>query len=376
MMRHTAARCSAAVLCTDYPHARLITLNKPKSLNALDYDMTQELHRLYVTAPAPLSSLYILTGAGTKAFCAGGDVIGLTTNTPPGCGRDFFYEEYQVDYKTSILPAGQVCLWDGYVLGGGVGVSVGGTYRVASEKACLAMPEVAIGMFPDVGASWFLPRLSVPGLGLYMGLTGHRLRGADLVHLGLATHFVPSAKMDDLKHALVSMSKAGDVEAALEKYATPTAQLPPCTIAHSFPSLAQYFDITEDLTILSILDACKTHAHTDPLIKAAADLMPTFSPTAMTLTLEMLKRGAKLSTPVEAFKMEYCVSQRVIAAHDFREGVRALLIDKEKGPKWQPATFAEVTAEAIDAYFRPTTPDQLVWDPVAPLPERALCDLT
>ncbi|CAG9580518.1 putative 3-hydroxyisobutyryl-coenzyme A hydrolase [Leishmania major strain Friedlin] len=370
-MHRTGARCSASVLYKDYPHARHITLNRPNSLNALDYGMTRELHRLYVTEPAPPPSLYILTGAGTKAFCAGGDVIGLTTNNPPGCGREFFYWEYQVDYKASIIPAGQVCLWDGYVLGGGAGLSIGSAYRVASEKACFAMPEVAIGMFPDVGASWFLPRLSVPGLGLYMGLTGHRLRGADLVHLGLATHFVPSAKMGELEQALVSMSDAGDVEAVLDKYTTPTTQLPPCTIAHSISSLASHFDITADLTISSILDACREHAQTDPLAKAAADLMPSFSPTAMTLALELLKRGAKLSTPVEAFQMEYCVSQRIIAEHDFREGVRALLIDKDKKPKWQPSTVAEVSAEAIDAYFRPTTPDQPVWDPVAPLSERA-----
>ncbi|GET91706.1 enoyl-coA hydratase/isomerase family protein, putative [Leishmania tarentolae] len=370
-MRRSIVRCSATVLCKDYPHARHITLNRPNSLNALDYGMTKELHRLYVTEPAPPSSLYILTGAGTKAFCAGGDVIGLTTNNPPGCSREFFYWEYQVDYKASIIPAGQVCLWDGYVLGGGVGLSIGSAYRVASEKACFAMPEVAIGMFPDVGASWFLPRLSVPGLGLYMALTGHRLRGADLVHLGLATHFVPSAKMGELEQALISMSDAGAVETLLEKYSTPTTQLPPCTIAHSFPSLAKYFDLAPGRTISSIWDECKAHAHKDPLAKAAADLMPSFSPTAMALALELLKRGAKLRTPVEAFRLEYCVSQRIIAEHDFREGVRALLIDKDKKPRWQPSSVAEVTAEAIDAYFRPTTPNQPVWDPVAPLSECA-----
>ncbi|KAG5470361.1 hypothetical protein LSCM4_03057 [Leishmania orientalis] len=369
-MRCSGSRWSTKVLCKDYPHARHITLNRPSALNALDYDMIRELHRLYVTEPAPLSSLYILTGAGTKAFCAGGDVVGLTTNIPPRCGCDFFYQEYQVDYKVGRIPAGQVCLWDGFVLGGGVGLSIGSAYRVASEKAQFAMPEVAIGMFPDVGASWFLPRLSVPGLGLYMALTGHRLRGADLVHLGLATHFVPSARMRELEQALISMSNADGVEAVLDTYAVPAAQLPPCTIAQSFCSLAKHFDITADQTISSIMDACLSHSQTDPLTKAAAHLMPTFSPTAMTLALELLKRGVKASTATEVHQMEYCASQRVIEEHDFREGVRAMLIDKDKKPKWQPATLAEVTAEAIDAYFQPATPDQLVWDPVKPFAER------
>ncbi|KAG5496431.1 hypothetical protein JKF63_02733 [Porcisia hertigi] len=362
---------SAKVLCRDYPHARHITLNKPKSLNAQDYDMVRELHRLYLTEPAPLSSLYILTGAGSKAFCAGGDVVGLSTDNPPGCRRDFFYWEYQVDYQVNKISAGQVCLWDGYVLGGGVGISIGSTYRVASEKACFAMPEVAIGMFPDVGASWFLPRLPVPGLGLYMGLTGHRLRGADLVHLGLATHFVPSDKMSDLEQALVSMSKASDVEAVLNMYATPAAQLPPCTFAKSIPFLTEHFDIQAVTGVAPILDVCRAHAQTDPLAEAAADVMPTYSPTAMELTLELLKRGAKLNTLEEAFRMEYCVAQRVLAEPDFREGVRALLIDKDKKPRWQPATIADVSREAIEAYFRPSTPNQRVWNPFSPHLDRA-----
>ncbi|KAG5470776.1 hypothetical protein LSCM1_02026 [Leishmania martiniquensis] len=368
-MRFTVALRSKKVLCKDYPYARHITLNRPNALNALDYDMIKELHRLYVTQPALLSSLYILTGAGTKAFCAGGDVVGLATDNPPRCGREFFYREYQVDYKVSHIPAGQVCLWDGFVLGGGVGLSIGSAYRVASEKACLAMPEVAIGMFPDVGASWFLPRLSVPGLGLYMALTGHRLRGADLVHLGLATHFVPSTRMGELAQALVSISDSGDVEAVLEKYAVAPAQLPPCTIAGSFSSLARHFDITADQTISSIMGACLSPSEADPLATAAAHLMPTFSPTAMTLALELLKRGAKASTPAEVYQMEYCASQRITTADDFREGVRAMLIEKDKTPKWQPATLAEVTAATIDAYFQPTTLDQLVWDPVTPFAE-------
>ncbi|KAK7198475.1 3-hydroxyisobutyryl-coenzyme A hydrolase [Novymonas esmeraldas] len=370
-MRRCVVRRAATVLFQDYPHARHVTLNKPKSLNALDYAMTQELHRLYITEPAPASSLYILTGAGEKAFCAGGDVVGVTTDTPRGCGRDFFYLEYQVDHKVRSLPAGQVCLWNGYVLGGGVGVSIGSTYRVASEKACLAMPEVAIGMVPDVGASWFLPRLPVPGLGLYMGLTGHRLHGADLVHLGVATHLVPSAKMAELEHALLAMASASEVEAVLQRYATPPAQLPPCTIASSFPFLAEHFDITAERTVPAILDACRANADRDPLAKAAAAVLPTSSPTSKVLALEMLKRGATFTSPAQAFAMEYCASQRLLAEHEFREGVRALLVDKDKKPKWRPSTVEEVTPEAIDSYFHPTTPDQPAWDPVAPLPPRS-----
>ncbi|KPA85012.1 putative mitochondrial enoyl-CoA hydratase/isomerase family protein [Leptomonas pyrrhocoris] len=365
-MRRSVVCCGSSVLCKDYPHARLITLNNPKSMNALNYDMVQELHDLYFAKPAPASSLYVIKGAGTKAFCAGGDVIGVTTNTPPGCGRNFFYWQYQMDHKVYEIPAGQVALWDGYVMGGGVGLSFGSRYRVATEKACFAMPEAAIGMIPDVGGSWFLPRLPFPGLGLFMGLTGHRIRGADLVHLGFASHFVPSEKIGQLEEDLCALSDAAEVVKVLEKYTVQPAQLPPCTLAPSLPFLRDHFAIDEQQNLPAIVQACRAHADKNSLAKAAADVIPTYSPTAMVLALEVLRRGSKLRSIIEAFQMEYCATQRVLVEHDFREGVRALLIDKDKQPKWKPSTFEEVTKESIEAYFHPTHPDQMVWDPVKP----------
>lgn len=366
-MRRSVLLWGTNVLCRDYPHTRLITLNNPKSMNALNYDMVQELHDVYFAKAAPASTLYVIKGAGEKAFCAGGDVIGVTTNNPPGCARNFFYWEYQINHKLYEIPAGQVALWDGYALGGGVGVSIGSKYRVATEKACLAMPEAAIGMIPDVGGSWFLPRLSFPGLGLFMALTGHRFRGADLVHLGFATHFVPSEKIGALEAELCALPAASEVETVLAKYDVPQAKLPPCTIAASLPFLHDNFAITAEQNLPAILQACRAHADKDPLAKAAADVIPTYSPTAMVLALEVLRRGSRLNTIVEAFQLEYCATQRVVTEHDFREGVRALLIDKDKKPKWKPATFEEVTTESMDAYFRPTSPDQMVWDPERPL---------
>lgn len=365
-MRRSIALLGTNVLCQDFAHTRLITLNNPKSMNALNYDMVQELHDVYFAKPAPASSLYVIKGAGKKAFCAGGDVIGVTTNNPPGCARNFFYWQYQIDHKVYGIPAGQVALWDGYVLGGGVGVSVGSKYRVATEKACFAMPEAAIGMIPDVGGSWFLPRLSFPGLGLFMGLTGHRFRGADLVHLGFATHFVPSEKIGKLEEELCGLTDAGNVESVLESYAVPYAKLPACTIAPSLPFLRDHFAIDEQQNLPAIMKACRANAERDPLAKAAADVIPGYSPTAMVLALEVLRRGAKLNSLVEAFQLEYCATQRVVAEHDFREGVRALLIDKDKKPKWKPSTFEEVKKESIEAYFRPTNADQMVWDPEKP----------
>ncbi|KPI85887.1 putative enoyl-CoA hydratase/isomerase family protein putative HIBYL-CoA [Leptomonas seymouri] len=365
-MRRSVVCWSSSVLCKDHPHARLITLNNPKSMNALNYDMVKELHDVYFARPAPASSLYIIKGAGKKAFCAGGDVIGVTTNNPPGCARNFFYWQYQIDYAVYNIPAGQVALWDGYVMGGGVGVSFGSKYRVATEKACFAMPEAAIGMIPDVGGSWFLPRFSFPGLGLFMGLTGHRIRGADLVHLGFATHFVPSEKIGHLEEEMCALQDAAEVESVLGRYAVAPAQLPPCTITSSLPFLRDHFVIHEELTLQAIVQASRAHADKIPLAKAAADVIPTYSPTAMVLALEVLRRGSKLNSLIEAFQLEYCATQRVVAEHDFREGVRALLIDKDKQPKWKPATFEEVAPESIEAYFSPTYPDQMVWDPVKP----------
>lgn len=371
MLATSLLRTAAKIICKDFANARLVTLNKPKVLNALDLEMVHGLHEVYISSPAPPSALYILKGAGEKGFCAGGDVVSVTTNKPDGCSRSFFYWEYQVDHHIMHLPSSQVCLWNGFVMGGGVGLSLGSKYRVATEKACFAMPETAIGMIPDVGASWFLPRLQTKGLGLYLGLTGHRVRGSDLVQLGLATHYVSSERLGELEAALCNIADASAVTTVLEQYAVPPSQLPPCSIAASLPFLESTFGIHPSQSISKVVQGTHAAACSDPLAEAAAAVLPSLSPTSLLLTLEVLKRGAAVQTPADAFRMEYCVTQRLCAENDFTEGVRALLIDKDKSPKWRPSSIDEVTAAAVNSYFEPTYDGQPVWDPVKPLPSIA-----
>ncbi|RNC48280.1 enoyl-CoA hydratase/isomerase family protein [Trypanosoma cruzi] len=202
----------------NFPCARLLTLCRPAMLNALSLEMAQHMLWLHLKRPhpsLPRSAIYILKGAGNKSFCAGGDVRSIVAH---GTLCSFLRTTYQLNYHILTMPNPQVSLWDGYVMGGGVGVSVHGRYRVASERAVFAMPETAIGLFPDVGASWFLPRLKMKGLGLYLGLTGARLKGADVAHTGLATHYVPSARFCELEERLCHIDDPAKVEACLEEF--------------------------------------------------------------------------------------------------------------------------------------------------------------
>lgn len=365
MLRNTFTRFIDKVIVKDFAHVRLITLNNPKALNALEPEMYEELRRLYITDPAPPSSLYILRGAGEKAFCSGGDVVRIALNDPPGCQQRSFYTEYQLDHYIGAGHVKAMALWNGYVMGGGVGLSLPGAYRIATEKACFAMPETAIGLIPDVGASWFLPRLPQPSLGLLLGLTGHRLRGADTVHAGLATHYVLSDRLPQLEAALCAMKDpAHEVGVVLEAFAE--SQLPPFSLEAEMPFVESVFTVSEANTVPRILRCVREEAERSGLAKAVQERVRGFSPTVMCVTLEMLRRGAKLTRPSEAYQMEYCISQRLCAEHDFAEGVRALLVDKDKSPKWQPASVEEVTTEAVAKYFEPTYEGQVTWQPLVP----------
>ncbi|ESL09457.1 enoyl-CoA hydratase [Trypanosoma rangeli SC58] len=212
----------------DFPCARLITLCRPATLNALSFEMAQHmlwLHLKKMHLHFPRRALYILKGEGTKSFCSGGDMRDVVIR---GTLSTFLRMTYRLNYHIFTMPNPQVALWNGYVMGGGVGISVHGRYRVASEHTLFAMPETAIGMFPDVGASWFLPRLKMQGLGLYLGLTGARLKGADVAHTGLATHYVPSASFAQLEERLCHIDDPAKAEACLEEFAV--KDLPPFTL--------------------------------------------------------------------------------------------------------------------------------------------------
>ncbi len=333
------------VVCERQGEAGLITLNRPKALNALNLAMVREMRRaLDAWAQDPAVTRVVVQGAGEKAFCAGGDIRQLTEDLKAGRREEalaFWREEYQLNIAIKRYPKPYISLIDGIVMGGGVGVSLHGTHRVAGDRYLFAMPEVGIGFFPDVGATYALPRL--PGqTGMYLALTGERVKRADAVILGLATHAVPSGNIEGLREALID----GDpVEVALSRVATDPDQAPLEAAREIIDSCFSGGSVSE---ILARLDEAAGKG-SEFAAKTAAG-MRTKSPTSMALAFEQVRRGAALDFE-EAMKVEFRIVSRIGDGHDFHEGVRAVLIDKDNQPRWQPASLDAVDPAAIERHF-------------------------
>lgn len=329
----------------------VITLNRPESLNALTWGMVEAFRAQLIAWERDKAVRAVLVkGAGEKAFCAGGDIRRLAgeAKKDPARACGFFREEYRNNAAIYHFTKPYVALIDGIVMGGGVGVSVHGDFRVAGDKTLFAMPETAIGLFPDVGGGHFLPRLH-DGLGLYYALTGERARAANCMAAGLATHFTPTAKMAELEEALYALSFGGhahaDVEAALDRFAEDPGAAPINDVRGQIARLFQGCERFEDLWArlkkndgVFGIDTFKT--------------LQRMSPTSMKLTFEQLKRGRDLDFD-QVMGMEFRIVRRVMEGHDFFEGVRARIIDKDGAPKWSPASVEEVSDEAIERYFAP-----------------------
>lgn len=336
---------SVEVLCEKQGEAGLITLNRPKALNALNLTMVREMRRvLDAWAQDPAVTRIVVQGAGEKAFCAGGDIRQLTEDLRAG-RRDealaFWREEYQLNIAIKRYPKPYVSLIDGIVMGGGVGVSLHGRYRVAGDRYLFAMPEVGIGFFPDVGATYALPRL--PGeTGMYLALTGDRVKRADAMMLGLTTHAVPSGNIEGLRAALI----AGDpVEVALSRVAT---NPDPAPLEAEREVINACFSAGSVIQILARLDQAAEKG-SDFAAKTAAG-MRAKSPTSMSLAFEQVRRGKAMEFE-EAMKTEFRIVSRIGEGHDFYEGVRAVLIDKDNQPQWQPASLDKVDRAVIEHHF-------------------------
>ncbi|OAB57785.1 enoyl-CoA hydratase [Leptolyngbya valderiana BDU 20041] len=329
----------------------LVTLNRPKALNALTLGMIREMQpQIEAWATDDAVKAVVVRGAGEKAFCAGGDVRAVWQAGKDGdrLTRDFFYEEYKLNRTIHVFPKPYVALIDGIVMGGGIGVSVHGSHRIAGDRTVAAMPETAIGLFPDVGGSWFLPRL--PGrIGLWMALTGARLKTADSVYAGIATEYVASRQHEDLVEALASdLAKAADARAAVDAAIAEFAADPgPAPLAEHRAEIDRLFAAGRIADILAALEA-----DGGEWAKAQLEILDGRSPTSMKVTAEQLVRGKDLDFDA-CMTMEYRMSQAAMAGHDFYEGIRAVLVDKDHTPKWQPATLAEVTDEMVESWFRP-----------------------
>lgn len=310
----------------------LVTLNRPQALNALNRAMCISLHRqLMDWAIDDAVQAVVVEGAGDRAFCAGGDIIGLhtagTNDTPEWEG--FFHDEYRMNQAIAYYPKPYVALVDGISMGGGVGISVHAPYRVATERTMFAMPETGIGLIPDVGGTHALPRF--PGeLGTWAGLTGARVKGGDAVAIGYCTHFVPAAEIEVLKERLAHSHES--VDEVLETFDTTPANL---TIPALRDGIDYHFGHNSVEAILESLDGG------DEWAQAQATAIRAGSPTSCKLTLHALREGD--GAPIEAcLKLEYRMVSGIKSGHDFFEGVRAQLIDKDKSPKWSPAKLADV----------------------------------
>jgi enoyl-CoA hydratase len=329
--------------------AGLITLNRPHALNAVTGAMVRALaQRLAEWEADPAITRVILTASGARAFSAGGDLRALYDLGRAGRyeeALDFFREEYALNTRIKYYRKPYVALIDGIVMGGGVGISVHGSHRVAGDKFVFAMPEVGIGFFPDVGGTWFLPRL--PGeLGTYCALTGERLAAADAVAARVATHRIESGRFPDLLEALCG---AVPVDAVLAALAQPAGRGPVMTHQAAIDRLFAG-DRVED--ILARLDAAAADGPEPAFASAAAALMRTKSPTSLKLALAQMQRGRELDFAA-CMRTEFRIVSRVMHGHDIYEGIRAVIIDKDQKPRWQPSALEGVSAMEVERHFAP-----------------------
>lgn len=337
---------STDVICERQGAAGVITLNRPQALNALNQTMVDGMRAaLDAWEHDPAVTCVIVQGAGEKAFCAGGDIRALHDQGKAGDVQsmlNFWRLEYELNVRIQDYPKPYVALIDGIVMGGGVGVSLHGSHRIAGSRYLFAMPEVGIGFFPDVGASYALPRL--PGAtGMWLAITGDRIKTADAVALGLADCCVPSDKIPALRDALIA---GEDVDTAIARYAGDPGPAP--ALANR-AVIDACFSAASPLDILARLDAAA--AQSEFAAKCAAT-MRTKSPTSMSIAFEQMKRGAGM-TFREAMSMEFRIVSRIALGSDFYEGVRAVIIDKDNAPRWTPSSLDQIAASDIESYFAP-----------------------
>ncbi|XP_002712386.2 3-hydroxyisobutyryl-CoA hydrolase, mitochondrial [Oryctolagus cuniculus] len=350
MSKHTDA--AGDVLLERKGCAGVITLNRPKFLNALSFSMVRQIYpQLKKWEQDPETFLILIKGAGEKAFCAGGDikVISEAAKAKQKMSQDFFREEYLLNNAIARCQKPYVALIDGITMGGGVGVSVHGLFRVATEKTVFAMPETAIGLFPDVGGGYFLPRLQGK-LGYFLALTGFRLKGRDVYRAGIATHFVDSAKLRTLEEDLLALKSPSkeNIANVLETYHTEskTDQDKPFILEEHMDKINRWFSAS---TVEQITENLRQDG--SPFALEQLKVLNKMSPTSLKIALRQLTEGSS-KTLEEVLTMEYRLSQACMGSHDFHEGVRAVLIDKDQNPKWKPATLKEVTDEDLNNHFK------------------------
>jgi enoyl-CoA hydratase len=337
-----------------------ITLTRPKALHALNAPMCDTiLAALERWAEDPTVYLVMIDHEdGTRGFCAGGDIRMLAESGAGDAGeaRAFFHVEYRMNAALKTFPKPVLAIMDGVTMGGGVGLSVHGSHRVATERTLFAMPETGIGLFPDVGGGWFLPRLSGE-LGTWLALTGARLKGVDVAAARVATHYLPSELIPNLKKQVESADfSVGAAEMLNEILRGLTHAVPP----GSFEAHREVIDACFARETAEEIVAALEASGDDWAVEQAATLR-TKSPETVKVALRQMREGAKMETFEDNMRMEYRIGWRKVQSHDFLEGVRAVIIDKDNDPKWQPATLVGVSEADVAAYFEPLGADELTF---------------
>jgi enoyl-CoA hydratase len=331
-----------------------ISLNRPKAINALTVGMCRLMtEALLAWRDDPRVRTILLDHVGERGFCSGGDIRQIATQRDPALAVDFFGAEYRLNHLLHVYPKPVVAVMHGITMGGGVGISQPASVRVATERTLFAMPETGIGLFPDVGGGWYLPRL--PGqVGAWLALTGSRLDGEGALATGLATHFVPQTDLDAFKADLLN---AGDLAAVLSRFARPAR---PAALPHQ-DDIDRLFAADTVETVLANLEADGGEWAMRQLQELRRK-----SPFSLKVTLRQMRRGALALCFAEEMAAEYRMVLRVSAHPDFREGVRALLIDRDNTPAWSPSVIEDVTDDAVEAVWAPL-PAGREWSPLPSL---------
>ncbi len=338
-------------------HAGIISLTRPSAIHALTLDMVHAITAaLLKWKKSSKVKCVIIDHAEGRGFCAGGDIAFLRNsalNDNGESGRKFFHDEYQLNHLLFTYPKPVVAFMDGITMGGGVGISQPARFRVATENTRFAMPETGIGLFPDVGGGWFLSRLG-GRVGQFLALTGARLDGAECLELGLATHYLSSESLAEAKARIATE----DVERIDGILGTLAAKAPEARIVGNLFDINRHFASDRYEDILASLEADDS----DWAMKELATLR-TKSPQTCKVALRQLQESAGLEAFADNMVMEYRIGSRVLVRPDFAEGVRAVIVDKDNAPKWNPASPEDVTDALLDAIFAPL-PTKEEWKPL------------
>jgi enoyl-CoA hydratase len=337
----------------------IIRLNRPKAINAMTLEMSEGIDAALDRFEAdPAVAAVVLEGAGERGLCAGGDIRGLYESSRAGgdLGKRFWRQEYVMNARIAKFPKPYVAFMDGLVMGGGVGLSAHARHRVVTEKTKLAMPEVGLGFFPDVGGTWLLSRS--PGeIGTYFGLTGQTMNGPDAIYARFADAVVPSAKLTALRDTLVNLgarANTADVKAAIDGFATGETSGP---VAALRPQIDGWFAHDRMQDIIAALQQDGSE-----LAAATLRTLNEKSPRGMVVTLKLLRLARGSTSLEQCLVREYRAALQVFASDDFREGVRAAVIDKDRNPRWSPSRIEDVTPAMVAPYFAEIGADELVFD--------------